>query len=66
MTRPIDFTCHKCGAETPIAPDPPARAVCPDCCEDHRYEYDPWRRGKFCVDCDAPVPDDYYDNDFFE
>lgn len=59
----IDFTCRVCGVECAIAPDPPERAVCPEHCEDHRYEYDPWRRGKFCVECDNEQPDDFYCGD---
>lgn len=50
--EPIDFTCQKCGKDALIAPDPPARAICPDCCEDHEFRYDPWLRGNFCVYCD--------------
>jgi hypothetical protein len=48
----IDFTCKVCGKECPIAPDPPERAVCEEHCEDHAFEYDPFRRGKFCIHCD--------------
>jgi len=59
--KPIDFTCKVCGKECDCAPDPPDRAVCPEHCEDHDYEYDRMRRGKFCKHCDEPVPEDYYD-----
>ena len=50
-----NFKCRICGIECPIAPDPPDRAVCETHCEDHQYEYDPWRRGHFCVNCDKQV-----------
>lgn len=48
----VDFTCKFCGKQCPIAPDLPERAVCEDHCEDHNFEYDPHRRGKFCIHCD--------------
>lgn len=48
--------CHNCGVLCDIYPDPPDKAVCPECCEDHEYEYDKWRRGKFCGHCDAEQP----------
>lgn len=48
----IDFKCGKCGKECPIAPDPPEKAICEDCCTEHDYKYDKWRRGKFCIHCD--------------
>ncbi len=55
----IDFSCRVCGAPCPIAPRPPERAVCEEHCPDHDYQYDPWRRAKVCVVCDAQAPDDY-------
>lgn len=55
----FDFSCRVCGVICDGAPDPPARAVCPAHCEDHNYEYDPHRRGKFCSHCDQQ--EDYYD-----
>lgn len=58
--RAIDFTCQKCGKECVIAPDPPERAICQDCCEDHEYEYDKWRRGWFCTKCDNEQEPDWY------
>jgi hypothetical protein len=54
----IDFSCRVCGKECDVAPDPPARAVCEEHCEDHEYEYDKWRRGKFCKHCDRQQNDE--------
>lgn len=62
MTEPIDFTCRVCGKPTDTAPNPPARAVCPVHCEDHDYRYERDMRGKFCVHCNDPIPQDYYDD----
>lgn len=56
----VDFHCHKCGAETTVAPDPPAKAVCPKCCEDHDYRYDRGMHEHRCIHCDEPRPYDYY------
>ena len=36
----IDFHCGKCGKECDSAPEPPARAICEEHCEDHEYTYD--------------------------
>lgn len=36
-----DFVCHVCGKPTDTAPRLPARSVCPACCEDHDYRYEP-------------------------
>jgi hypothetical protein len=57
----IDFHCHVCGVECNVAPEPPARAACEEHCEGHQYEYDKWRRGKFCIQCDRQEDEyDYY------
>lgn len=56
----IDFSCRVCGIQCDVAPDPPARAVCPEHCEDHWYEHDDMRRGKYCIHCDQEIPPDYY------
>lgn len=58
---PISFKCRVCGVECPVAPDPPATAVCEEHCEFHEYEHDPWRRNQFCKHCDKQAPDDFYD-----
>ena len=57
----IDFTCRVCGAGCDIAPDPPARAVCPNCCDDHEYEYVRGERGHFCKHCGEGRPPDWFD-----
>lgn len=57
----LDFRCRVCGDVCPVAPDPPGLAVCEGCCEWHEYEHDRWRRGWFCVHCDAQRPEDWYD-----
>lgn len=59
MADVTDFSCRVCGVECATAPDPPARAVCPEHCEDHDYEYDAMQRGKFCVHCDQEEPLDW-------
>lgn len=59
----VDFHCGKCGAETTIAPDPPAKAVCENCCEDHDYRYERGERAHLCVHCGKPAPEDWYDHD---
>lgn len=48
---PLDFRCHVCGCDVDLAPDPPARAVCPEHCEDHDYVYEPWERAHLCKHC---------------
>lgn len=54
-----DYSCRECGVECDSAPDPPARTICPDCCEDHDYVYERELRGKFCVHCGNPQPFDW-------
>jgi hypothetical protein len=56
----IDFSCRVCGVECDGAPDPPARAVCPNCCEDHDYRYERELRGHYCIHCGQEAPDDYF------
>lgn len=57
----IDFSCCVCGVECDGAPDPPARAVCPEHCEDHDYRYERELRGHFCSHCGQEAPDDWND-----
>lgn len=59
---PIDFSCRVCGVQCAIAPDPPARAVCPEHCEDHDYEYQRSERGTYCNHCGQQAPEDWYDD----
>ena len=54
----INFKCRICGTECPVAPEPPGQAICEDCCEDHNYQYDSGRRGKYCVHCDHELIQD--------
>lgn len=58
-----EFACHKCGKQCPVAPadDSTDKTVCEDCCEYHEYEYDKWRRGRFCKYCDREQDPPYWD-----
>jgi hypothetical protein len=56
----VDFHCHKCGKETASAPDPPEKAVCEDCCEDHDYRYVQGERRHACIHCDKDAPSYWY------
>lgn len=58
----VDFSCQKCGKECDVAPKLPDRPICPDCCEDHEYEYDPSFQQHRCKHCDKSVPEDWYDD----
>ena len=58
----IDFSCGVCGIQCDIAPDPPARAVCPEHCEDHDYEYQRELRGTYCNHCGEQAPEYFYDD----
>jgi hypothetical protein len=55
----IDFSCRVCGKECDTAPDPPERAICENCCEDHDYVYVCGERRFSCIHCDKPRPDDW-------
>lgn len=55
----LSFACVCCGVECPIAPDPPEWPVCEDCCPDHEYQYDTWRRGRYCLHCDKQQEESY-------
>lgn len=57
-----DFHCHRCGAETDIAPDPPALTVCENCCEDHDYRYEREMRATVCFHCGKNQPEDWNDD----
>lgn len=63
MNTPIDFHCGKCGKKCPVAPDPPVKAVCEDCCEDHDYKYESFSRKRECVHCGKEMPHDWFDNE---
>jgi hypothetical protein len=52
----IDFRCRVCGIKCDLAPDPPARAVCPEHCEHHEFVYVREERGHFCDHCGMPAP----------
>jgi ribosomal protein L40E len=55
----INFHCRECGVETASAPDPPALAICEDCCEDHDCQYERELRKKVCIYCGADEPQDW-------
>jgi hypothetical protein len=54
-----DFSCRICGVQCAVAPEPPARAVCPEHCEDHDYKYERDVQEHRCIHCDAPRPEDW-------
>lgn len=56
-----DFSCRMCGKECDLAPEPPDRAVCEKCCEDHDYIYIDREIGHACRYCGSPCPPDYFD-----
>lgn len=59
MTDKLLFTCRVCGCDVgshPIVEGPDGeevgvQGVCPEHCEDHEYEYDPYERRKLCTHC---------------
>lgn len=55
----IDFACRVCGTECDSAPNPPDRAICPKCCEDHDYKYVREECGYFCDHCGEQRPYDW-------
>lgn len=59
--KEIDFSCRVCGVKCDIAPNPPARAVCPAHCDDHNYEYVRDERRHMCKNCGQEPPLDWYD-----
>jgi len=57
--------CHKCGGEVLVYPtDEPVRAVCPQCCPEHEYNYDSgaFGLGWNCDHCGDPPPREWYDD----
>ncbi len=60
--QPIDFSCHVCGKKCDVAPQPPARAVCPEHCEDHEYTYERGERTHVCKHCGRERPLDWGDD----
>ena len=55
--------CSKCGADEVICYMEPETAVCPNCCEDHEYEYDRYDRTHSCQHCGDLAPPDWYSCD---
>jgi hypothetical protein len=55
--------CSKCGADEVICYLAPETAICPNCCEDHEYEYERFDRGHFCQHCGAVAPPDWNASD---
>lgn len=45
--------CIVCGAETPGHHFLDVRSFCEAHCPDHDWDYDRYRRGHFCLNCDA-------------
>lgn len=58
----VDYSCRVCGVQCASAPDPPARAVCPEHCEDHDYAYERNLRGHYCQHCGEEAPIDWFDD----
>ena len=60
MGNEIDFSCQKCGKQCDVAPDPPERAVCEECCEsifeEHDFRYENSERAYYCQHCGKPAP----------
>jgi hypothetical protein len=52
--------CSKCGADDVLAYHTVETAICPNCCEDHEYEYERGERRHYCQHCSAEPPDDWY------
>lgn len=52
--------CSKCGADEVLCYMEAATAVCPNCCEDHEYEYEPGERTHWCRHCGQEPPADWY------
>lgn len=56
--------CSKCGADEVLQYTTAETAVCPNCCEDHEYEYERGDRTHYCQHCgQEPSPDWYYCED---
>lgn len=55
--------CSKCGADEVICYATAETALCPNCCEDHEYEYERFERGHYCQHCGAEAPPDWYYSD---
>lgn len=52
--------CSKCGSDDVIVYMEAATAVCPKCCDDHEYEYEPGECEHWCRHCGDPAPADWY------
>jgi NMD protein affecting ribosome stability and mRNA decay len=52
--------CSKCGADEVISYMAAATAICPNCCDDHEYEYERSDRTHYCQHCGAEPPADWY------
>lgn len=55
--------CSKCGADEVLCYMTAETAVCPNCCEDHEYEYERGERTYWCQHCGSEPPDDWYYSD---
>lgn len=55
--------CSKCGKDEVLSYHDAASALCPECCDDHDYEYDRCDRVYYCTHCGQEPPDDWYYSD---
>ena len=56
----VEFKCGTCGADVDLAPDPPEKPVCENCCPDHEYEYVREERRHACKRCGKEPPFDWF------
>ncbi len=56
-SKEVAGLCIICGTEADVYPDYPALAICPDCCDEHTFEYDCSRHSKYCKYCDKCYED---------
>lgn len=58
----VNYECSVCHQQCFVVPlDPSAKAYCQDCCPEHEWEYDIWRRGDYCKICDEEFYNYYGD-----
>lgn len=57
-----EFSCRICGNQCDTAPPLPERAVCPEHCEDHEYNYERGEQRHICKHCGQERPVDYFED----